>query len=86
MEEGSNIYDEQGSVGGSAEISVAHPTPSFIPPPLSPYNRLLAEVLMERDEDLEKAEMEDRETVDEGGQTFMMNRAAPEALLKFQNN
>jgi hypothetical protein len=58
---GSNIYDEQGSAGGSAEISAAqHTTPSFIPPPLSPYNRLLAEVLMERDEDLEKAEMEDR--------------------------
>jgi hypothetical protein len=38
---------------------------------------------MERDEDLEDGEMEDRETEDGGGQTFMMNRAAPEALLKF---
>ena len=65
---GSNIYDEQGSAGGSAEISAAHPTPSFnIPPPLSPYNRLLAKVLMERDEDLGEAEMEDRETKDGGG-------------------
>ena len=63
----SNIYDEQGSAGGSAKISAAHPTPSFIPPPLSPYNRLLAEVLMERDEDLEEAEMEDRETEDGAG-------------------
>ena len=56
---GSNIYDEQGSAGGSDEISAAHPTPSFLPPPLSPYNRLLSEVLMERDEDLEDAETED---------------------------
>jgi len=56
---GSNIYDEQGSARGSAEISAAHPTPSFLPPPLSPYNRLLSEVLMERDEDLEDAETED---------------------------
>jgi hypothetical protein len=38
---------------------------------------------MERDEDLEDGEMEDRETEDGGGETFMMNRAAPEALLKF---
>jgi hypothetical protein len=40
---------------------------------------------MERDEDLEYGEMEDREREDGGGgwQTFMMNRAAPEALLKF---
>ena len=45
---GSNIYDEQSSAGGAAEIS-AHPTPFFIPPPLSPYDRLMAEVLMERD-------------------------------------
>jgi hypothetical protein len=63
----SNIYDEQGSAGGSAKISAARPTPSFIPPPLSPYNRLLAEILMERDEDLEEAEMEDRETEDGAG-------------------
>ena len=81
---GSNIYDEQSSAGGSAEISAAHPTPFFIPPPLSPYDRLMAEVLMERDEDLEEAEMEERGTEDGGkGQTFTMNRAAPEALLKF---
>jgi len=65
MEEGSNIYDEQGSARGSAEISVAHPTLY---------------------EDLEEVEMEDRETEDGGGQTFMMNRAAPEALLKFHIN
>ena len=79
-----NIYDEQSSAGGAAEISAAHPIPSFIPPPLNPYNRLLAEVLMERDEDLEDGEMEDREREDGGGwQTFTMNRAAPEALLKF---
>ena len=38
---------------------------------------------MERDDDLEDVEMEDRETKDGGGGTFMMNRAAPEALLKF---
>ncbi len=39
---------------------------------------------MERDEDLEDGdEMEDRETEDGGGQTIMMNRTAPEALLKF---
>ena len=38
---------------------------------------------MERDEDLEDGEMEDRETEDGGGQTFMMNRASSEALLKF---
>jgi hypothetical protein len=43
------------------------PPPSFIPPPLNPYNRVLAEVLMERDEDLEDGEMEDRETEDGGG-------------------
>ncbi len=83
-----NIYDEQSSAGGAAEISAAHPTPSFIPPPLNPYNRLFAEVLMERDEDLEdvemeEREMEEREMEDGGGPTFMMNRAAPEALLKF---
>ncbi len=42
------------------------PTPSFIPPPLNPYNRLLANILMERDEDMEKAEMEYRETEDRG--------------------
>jgi len=66
---GGDIYDEQGSARGSAEISAAHPTRTFIPPPLSPYNsnRLLAEVPMERDEDLEEAEMEDRETEDGGG-------------------
>ena len=64
---GSNHYDEQSSARGAAEISAAHPTPSFIPPPLkNPYNRLLAEVLMERDEDLEEAEMEERETEDGG--------------------
>jgi hypothetical protein len=34
-----NIYDEQRCAGGAAEISAAHPTPSFIPPPLNPYNR-----------------------------------------------
>ena len=67
----------------SYTFCAAHPTPSFIPPPLNPYNRLLAEVLMERDDDLEDVEMEDRETKDGGGGTFMMNRAAPEALLKF---
>jgi hypothetical protein len=61
-----NTYDEQSSAGGASEISAAHPTPSFIPPPLNPYNRLLAEVLMERDEDLEEAEMEERETEDGG--------------------
>jgi hypothetical protein len=62
-----NIYDEQSIAGGAAEISAAHPTPSFIPPPLkNPYNRLLAEVLMERDEDLKEAEMEERETEDGG--------------------
>ena len=70
----------------SYTFCAAHPTPSFIPSPLNPYNRLLAEVLTERDEDLEEAEMEDRETEDGGGQTFMMNRAAPEALLKFHIN
>jgi hypothetical protein len=66
---GGGNYDEQGSAGGSAGISAAHPTPSFIPPPLSPYNSniMLAEVLMERNEDLEEAEMEDRETEDGGG-------------------
>ena len=66
---GGDIYDEQGSAGGSTEISAAHRTPTFIPPPLSPYNsnRLLAEVLMERDEDLEESEMEDREMEDGGG-------------------
>ena len=63
---GSNIYDEQGSAGGSAEISAAHPTPSFIPPPLSPYHILLANALMERDEDMEEAEMDDRETENRG--------------------
>jgi hypothetical protein len=26
-----NIYDEQSSAGGAAEISAAHPIPSFIP-------------------------------------------------------
>ncbi len=50
----------------SYTFCAAHPTPSFIPPPLNPYNRLLADVLMERDEDMEKAEMEDRETKDRG--------------------
>ena len=50
----------------SYTFCAAHPTPSFIPPPLNPYNRLLADVLMERDEDMEKAEMEDRETEDRG--------------------
>jgi hypothetical protein len=48
----------------SYTFCAAHPTPSFIPPPLNPYNRLLANVLMERDEDMEKAEMEDREKED----------------------
>jgi hypothetical protein len=62
-----NIYDEQSIAGGAAEISAAHPTPSFIPPPLkNPYHRLLAEVLMERDEDLNEVEMEERETEDGG--------------------
>ena len=61
-----NIYDEQSSAGGASEISAAHPTPSFIPPPLNPYNRLLVEVLMERDEDLEDGEMEDGEREDGG--------------------
>jgi hypothetical protein len=61
-----NTYDEQSSAGGASEISAAHPTPSFIPPPLNPYNRLLTEVLMERDEDLEGGEMEDREREDGG--------------------
>jgi len=42
------------------------PPPSFIPPPLNPYNRVLGEVLMERNEDLEEAEMEERETEDGG--------------------
>jgi len=52
----------------SYTFCAAHPTPpSFIPSPLNPYNRLLAEVLMERDDDLEDAEMEDRETKDGGG-------------------
>jgi hypothetical protein len=50
----------------SYTFCAAHPTPSFIPPPLNPYNRLLADILMERDEDMEKAEMEDRETEDRG--------------------
>ena len=64
---GANIYDEQNIAGGAAEISAAHPTPSFILPPLkNPYNRLLAEVLMEKDEDLNEAEMEERETEDGG--------------------
>ena len=45
----------------------AHPTPSFILPPLkNPYNGLLAEVLMEKDEDLNEAEMEEREMEDGG--------------------
>jgi len=51
----------------SYTFCAAHPTPSFIPSPLNPYNRLLAEVLVEKDEDLEDAEMEDRETEDGGG-------------------
>jgi hypothetical protein len=63
---GSNINDEQSSAGGASEISAAHLTPSFIPPPLNPYNRLLAEVLMERDADLEEVEMDERETEDGG--------------------
>jgi hypothetical protein len=42
----------------------------------------LAEVLIERDDDLEDAEMKDRETKNGGG-AIMMNRAAPEALLEF---
>ncbi len=50
----------------SYTFCAAHPTPSFIPPPLNPYNRLLADVLMKRDEDMEKAEMEDREAKDRG--------------------
>ena len=50
----------------SYTFCAAHPTPSFIPPPLNPYNRLLADVLMERDEDMEKAEMEDGKTEDRG--------------------
>ncbi len=50
----------------SYTFCAAHPTPSFIPPPFNPYNRLLADVLMERDEDTEKVEMEDRETEDRG--------------------
>jgi len=62
-----NIFDEQSIAGGAAEISAAHPTPSFILPPLkNPYKRLLAEVLMEKDEDLNEAEMEERETEDGG--------------------
>jgi hypothetical protein len=48
----------------SYAFCAAHPTPSFIPPPLNPYNRPMADVVMERDEDMEKAEMEDRETED----------------------
>ena len=55
----SHIYNEHGSAGGQ-------PTPSFIPPPLNPYNRLLVEVLMERGEDLEDGEMVDREMEDGG--------------------
>ena len=51
----------------SYTFCAAHPTPSFIPPPLNPYNRLMAEVLMERDEVLEDAEMEDSEMEDGGG-------------------
>ena len=52
----------------SYALCAVHPTPSFIPPPLNPYNRLLTNVLMERDEDLEDAMMlEDRETEDRGG-------------------
>ena len=67
------IYYQMASAWGEALVycmlesytfCAAHPTPSFIPPPLNPYNRLFTKVLMERDEDLEKVEMEDRETED----------------------
>jgi hypothetical protein len=78
-----NIYDEQSCAGGAAEISAAHSTPSFVPPPLNPYNRLLDEVLMERDEDLEEGRWRIGRERMGGGPTLMMNRAAPEALQKF---
>jgi hypothetical protein len=60
----------------SYTFCATHLAPSFIPPPLNPYSRLLAEVLMERDEDLEDVEMEDREKEEGGG-------VKQEALLKF---
>jgi len=78
-----NIYDEQSSAGGAVETSAAHPNPSFISPPLNPYNRLLVDVLMERDEDLEDGGWRMGRERMGGWQTFLMNRASPEALLKF---
>ena len=38
-----NIYDEQSSAGGAAEISAAHPITSFIPPPVVPGAKMLKE-------------------------------------------
>ncbi len=55
----SHIYNEHGSAGGQ-------PTPSFIPPPLNSYNRLLADVLLKQNVKMEEAEMEDKETEDRG--------------------